>query len=350
MRTFRFVAACALSAACVLALSSAALAQTPAPQPPQTPTGQAPSSLRPRLPSALRPPAQAPAFSPVDPKLDVRAAIEDAKKRAGTMRARVLVIWMADPEAQYSRSLIDVLNTADIHQRLGLEYTVVWADTGKGEHAAANRELAKSLGADVTPADVHATLTVLTQAGKPVVNRSVIDMVDPVRTNTYTAPTVNQFLGENAEPATLAKTIADNGIAKARESKRCVLLCFGEWGDIWSWKFRTWLASPEAAPVLEKRAVVTNIELLRDKGAFELMEKFGGVHVQSLPWFVVLNSEGKSVGTSQPEKMPNIGFPTDDGEITTFLALLKSGNPDLTDEESKALRDSLVAIRNRKGQ
>jgi hypothetical protein len=266
------------------------------------------------------------------------------------MRGRVLVVWIADPEAMYPRAMVDVLNTADIHRRIGLEYALVWADIGAGEHAAANLALAKSLGADVSAKDVHPTFTILSAAGKPVVHRSAIDMVDPVRTNTYTAPVVNDFLAENAEPPPAAKDIADQAVAKAKESRRCVLLCFGQYGDLWTTKFRVWLGSADTARALEKRAVVAHVELLRDRGAFELMEKLGGKHVQSLPWFVVLGPDGKPVGTSQPEKMPNIGFPSDEAEIKAFCDLLKAGNAEWNDADSKAISDSLTVFHSQYGQ
>lgn len=344
MRTFP-IAALGPLAAC--ALAATAHAQPPAPGQP----GGVPTSLKPQPPTSLRPPAAQPVLTtPVDPKLDVRAAIEAAKKTAATMRGRVLVIWMPDPNTSFPRAMVDVLATADLRQRLGLEYAVVWAGIAGTENAAANLEIAKSLSAEVGAKDIHPTFSVLSVEGKPLIHRSAIDMVDPVRTNTYTAPTVNDFLAQNAEPPPAAKAITDEAIAKAKESKRSVLLVFGQFGDMWTWRFRSWLGAKDAAAALDKRAIVTHIELLRDRGAFELMETYGGVRVQSLPWYVVLNPDGKSVGTSQPEKMPNIGFPTDEAETAAFCDLLKAGNPAWTEADSKAIRDSLDAFHARKAQ
>jgi hypothetical protein len=286
-----------------------------------------------------------PAYSPLDGKLDVSAAIEAAKKQADAKGGRVLVVWAADPEAMMTKSLVEAMQTEDVRKLLGLEFVVVWAEIGKSDQATKNRKLAKGFGADVKATDKHATLTVLDVAGKPLGAETTAVMEDASRPGAYSVLKIQDFLIPLKAPAPETRAMVDGAVAKAKAGGKGVLVVFGEWGNKWTERFRGWLAQPEVAKAMAPSIVVTHVELLRDKGAFEVMESLGGVKVQSLPWFAVLRSDGKVAGLSQTEKIPNIGFPTDDEEIGVFLDLLRKGNPGLSEADAKAIRESLVAYR-----
>ncbi len=315
-------------------------------QPPNT------SSLQPARPPApaqpSRPAPPPPVVSPIDPKLDVAAAIEAAKKQAAAKGGRVLIVWAADPDGRDTQTLVETMRAEDIRKLMGLEFAVVWAEIGKSEHAAKNVALANTLDAQLKAGDQHATLTVLDVAGKPLGSKSAALMVDEMRPGAYSVLKIQDYLIPLRAPAPQARATMDAAVAKAKAENKGVLLVFGEYGNTWAERFRGWLAQPEVERALSSSTVVAHVELLRDKGAFELMESLGGVRVQSLPWFAVLGSNGKVTGLSQTEKTPNIGFPTDDGEVAAFLDLLRSGNPGLTEADAKAIRESLVAYRQRK--
>lgn len=342
MTTPRFVvAAGALLGFC---LGSAGLGQPPSqsgrPGAPANPAG------RPTPPARPAPPP--PVVSPLDPELDVVAAIESAKKEARAKGGRVLVIWAADPEAQSTRSFVEAVRTPDMMKLFGLEFAVVWAEIGTSDRGAKNVELANSLDAQLKAGDVHPTLTVLDGSGKPLGSRSAALMGDDIRRGVYSVLKIQDYLIPLRAPAPDARATMNGAVARARAGGKGVLLVFGEYGNRWAELFRGWLAQPEVARALAPSMEVANVELKRDTGAFDLMESLGGVRVQSLPWFAVLGGDGKVVGLSQTEKTPNIGFPTDDEEIGAFLGLLRKGHPGLPEGDAKAIRASLEAFRQRK--
>jgi hypothetical protein len=173
-------------------------------------------------------------------------------------------------------------------------------------------------------------------------------MLDDVRKGQYSMLKIEDFLIPLKAPTPEAKALMDAAIARAKPASKGVLLVFGEFGNAWTNRFRDWLAQPEVERALAASTVVAHVELLRDKGAFELLESQGGKRIETLPWYSMLDSAGKVVATSQTEKTPNIGFPTDDGEIGGFLDLVRRGSPSLSEADAKTLRDSLVARRERK--
>lgn len=65
---------------------------------------------------------------------------------------------------------------------------------------------------------------------------------------------------------------------------------------------------------------------------------------QGIPWFVILDAEGKPVIDSNGPK-GNIGCPNSDEEIDAFLAILKKAATSLTDDDYAALKKSLLAYR-----
>ncbi len=65
-----------------------------------------------------------------------------------------------------------------------------------------------------------------------------------------------------------------------------------------------------------------------------------------LPWFLVLDGDGKVLITSDdPETGNNIGFPAADSEIAHFKVMLTKVAKNITQDEIEALVKSLVAFR-----
>ena len=337
------------STAIAMTAGAGALAQSVPPQP-SGPSVSPPQQLKPTgspklvRPQALPVKAKEPP-SPLEGVVDVRAAIEDAKKRAATRGVRVLVVWATGPQEEPTRMFVEMMGTSDVRRLLGMEFETVWAESGSGEQGAANREVAGSLGVEVKPADEHAMLAVLDAGGKRLASKSASEMIDEIRRRAYSVLKAQDFLNAHRAPAPVAKDVLGAAVGRAKESKRVVLAAFGEFGDEWSAAFVKWLAQPEVARAMGPYVIVTPIELLRDTGAADLMGEVGGVRVQSLPWFVLIGADGKPIVASQAEKTPNIGFPTDDGEIGVFLGMLKQGAPGMKDEDSAAIRASLVEHR-----
>ncbi len=311
-----------------------------------------PKQAIPPLPPKPKEPA-----SPLDGAGDVRVMIESAKQRAATRGVRVLTVWASGPKEEMTRLFVEMMETNDMRRLLGMEFETVWAECGKSERGATNREIAKSLDVEVKEGDPHAMLVVLDADGKVLGKRSaeeilgiksVEELNGEQRGRAYSVLKLQDFLNPLKAPAPVAKDLFNGALARAKESKRAVLVTFGEFGDEWSVAFSKWLAQPEVAKAIGAYAVVAPIELLRDKKGTDLMVELGGVGVQSLPWFVFVGADGKPIAASQSEKAANIGFPTDDGEIGVFLGMLKQAAPGLKEGDSAAIRASLVEHRSGK--
>ena len=65
---------------------------------------------------------------------------------------------------------------------------------------------------------------------------------------------------------------------------------------------------------------------------------------QGIPWFVILDGDGKEVADSMGPK-GNIGCPDTDEEIAVWTDLLKRVRKALTDEDLEALKSSRRADR-----
>lgn len=334
----------------ILALGASSPAQPPQPsQPPQPPQPPPqPGSLNPGAPRPI-PPQFVKRPPPLDPAMDVRKAMESAQAQAAAESRRVLVIWVSQPLGEWSDKMALFMRSADMQQLLGMEFALLWVQTGECDRAEANRAIAKEHGVTLKGDEEHAVLTVIDGAGKALASKSGLDLVDKNRRGAYGSVLVPQFLNPLRQPIPTGEELLRDAQTKASSDKRCIFLCFGQWGDEWSAKFKAWLAQPEVAPILAKHSVVVHIDLLRHGDGLALMDRMGGKRVMTLPWWAIVGADGKPIATSESAQMPNIGFPTDDQEIAAFLDLLKRGSPGMTDADCKTIRDSLVEHRSRKG-
>ena len=80
----------------------------------------------------------------------------------------------------------------------------------------------------------------------------------------------------------------------------------------------------------------------RYTGAQELMAELREGAYGGIPWFAILDADGKKLATSNELKSQNnIGFPTEPGDLVHFEHMLKSTQQRLTDEEISELISSL---------
>jgi hypothetical protein len=101
------------------------------------------------------------------------------------------------------------------------------------------------------------------------------------------------------------------------------------------------------APLLSKDFVSLYLDLSKNPGAPELLERYPMSEKQGIPWFVILDAEGKELADSNGPK-GNIGCPNTDEEIEVFIGILKAVAVNLTDPDRAALKKSLVDHREKK--
>ena len=82
-------------------------------------------------------------------------------------------------------------------------------------------------------------------------------------------------------------------------------------------------------------------------GGAKLHDSFEASKTQGIPWFVVLDSDGKEIANSNGPK-GNIGHPDTDEEIEVFIGIVKKVALTITDDDRAALKKALVDHRAKK--
>ncbi len=103
------------------------------------------------------------------------------------------------------------------------------------------------------------------------------------------------------------------------------------------------MAREDASPILAKDFVLVEIDTDRMVGGKDLWEASRGKS-RGIPWFAILEAEGKTLATSEGPK-GNIGCPDTDDEIQFFMEILSKVRIRMTDEDLQALKASRLAHR-----
>ncbi len=108
--------------------------------------------------------------------------------------------------------------------------------------------------------------------------------------------------------------------------------------------FEAWKARKEVAALLGKDLVHLYVDTSKVPGGGALHASYPKSQNQGIPWFVILDAEGKELADSNgPEG--NIGCPNTDGEIEVWTGILKKVRLALSDEDLETLRKSRIADR-----
>lgn len=325
----RFIQRDVLLAGCLVLAScgATALAQQPAAQPasaqPTAPATGKPSQL-------FRPQPQQKIELPTlfDPAKPIEPTLQSAHRRAAVDGQRVLVVLGTDG-AGFTMALRDLVATPDIARLLATEFAIAWAYAGEDQTGPANRAWAEraEIAAGTTPTAAHAMLVILDLDGKKVASMSMQQMIDETRPRAYSTIMLQDFLLRHAAPPPSAKDKLDAALASAKSAGKGVLLSFVDTGNPWSMRWRDMLRQEEMAKDLAEVCEVVTVNLIRDKEAATVLDAVAGQNVQSVPWYAMLDAQGKVLAASQPPggKGQNIGMPTSDKEIAQVLELFASG-------------------------
>lgn len=154
---------------------------------------------------------------------------------------------------------------------------------------------------------------------------------------------------QTTKPPT-AKSILVQALHHARVSHKNVFLVFHASWCPWCKKLEALLDEPDVSKIVDRSFVVTKVDVMErgDKkqtvenpGGKEMMKKFGG-EKSGLPYYVFLNADGKMIGNSNA--MPdgqNIGYPGSGKEDSTFVALLKRTDPNITGKQLEVIERHL---------
>jgi len=104
------------------------------------------------------------------------------------------------------------------------------------------------------------------------------------------------------------------------------------------------MALPEVAPLLAKDFVDLKLDVDRNPGAKEILERYTTKH-PGYPWIVFLDCDGKALADGYDAAGQNIGCPWKDEEIAVFLGMLEKARVNLQPADLETLRKSLVEAR-----
>ena len=157
---------------------------------------------------------------------------------------------------------------------------------------------------------------------------------------------VGAFLGKHKLPTRNAVQMYETALAKAQaEDKRVFFILSASWCG--PCRMLSRFLAPHKAE-LEKHFVFVKLDISRDDQADELQEKFKESQQSGVPWYCILDSRAKVLGTSNlPKPNPqsgntNMGFPTLPAEVEHFAGLLKIGAPRLADEKLAEFKAELL--------
>jgi thiol-disulfide isomerase/thioredoxin len=114
----------------------------------------------------------------------------------------------------------------------------------------------------------------------------------------------------------------------------------------WCKKMETRFQVSEAAPVLAKYYSVVSIGTEKNEGSDALAKRLraskgvdGGI-----PWFAVVDADGKVLANSEGPK-GNIGYPDTDVEVTYFTSVLKSTAKGISDAEVESVLNTIKTLK-----
>jgi thioredoxin-related protein len=140
---------------------------------------------------------------------------------------------------------------------------------------------------------------------------------------------------------------ADAVLKEAREqaakgNKKAMVIFHASWCG-WCHKMDTSLNDPSVKSFFDKNYVITHLTIdespdkknLENPGAQILNEKWGGKD-QGIPFWVIMDKDGKVLADSQREPGKNVGCPATAEEVAHFIKVLKKTSS-ITNEEMVAV-------------
>lgn len=90
---------------------------------------------------------------------------------------------------------------------------------------------------------------------------------------------------------------------------------------------------PEAKPVLEKDFVACWVDTDRSLGGQALLDRLRGGGQGGIPWFVILEPDGKAVVDADDVLGGNLGCPHTEEEVAAWGEMLRRARLRITDDE-----------------
>jgi thioredoxin-related protein len=294
-----------LGAACVLAMSAGvSIAQEPA----RKTEGAKPGSAAVKRASIY------------DKTADARAQLAKAVERAKHDNKRILLMFGGD-WCGWCHKLHNLFSTnREVARILYNEYVLVTIDLESPNATPLLKTCKDALSKDELQRGVgYPFLAVLDADGKVV----TAQRTDPLEEGDHHDPKkVADFLNKWKVPPADAKHVVEEALSRASSDDKRVLLTFGAPWCGWCHELHNWLARPEITAILDRDFIVAQVDIDRMTGGKDVMKSYRPDPSGGIPWYVILDSRGKSLATADGPK-GNIGYPYKPEEIDHFLATVK---------------------------
>lgn len=255
-----------------------------------------------------------------DEAADARKVINDALKRAKKENRRVLIQWGAN-WCGWCHLLHDTFEKdKDVSRKLMYEYDLVLIDVGRFDK---NLDIAEEYKADLKANGVP-YLTILDADGQVIANQETGSLESKIEGKTEHDPIrVFNFLSENQAPYLDAESILATAINQARKQNKMVFVHFGAPWCFWCHRFEDWMAEESVTKIFAKDFVSVKIDVDRTLKGKEVHERLTKGKGGGIPWFAILDSQGKAIADSYRMYGKNLGYPYTDQEIEVFTKLIK---------------------------
>jgi Thioredoxin-like len=158
-------------------------------------------------------------------------------------------------------------------------------------------------------------------------------------------------LGAAASPPSAAAVMSEAKAQAAAQGKSILLIFDASWCQ-WCRHFDRFIADRNVKPIFNRHFVIARVDVqerggkkrLDTPGGAELEATMGGEDKTGLPFFALLNSNGKLIVNSlRPVRGKpagaNIGYPVAPEEVDWFMTMLRKAVPPLTPAESRAIEN-----------
>jgi thioredoxin-related protein len=274
-----------------------------------------------------------------DKKADAKIAVDRARERAKKDNKRVLVMFGGD-WCGWCHKLHELFaSNPEIRRTLASEYELVMIDIEspnaqpilKASWAALGPDDPKNGGGVPFLAVLDAEGKILKAQPTGVLEEG--DHHDPKR--------VMEFLTHWVVAPEDAHRLLEEALSRATSDDKRVFLTFGAPWCGWCHRLRDWLDQPEVAAILSRDFIVTRVDIDRSKGGKEVMSSYRGARSGGIPWYTILDTNGKSLATADGPQ-GNIGYPFKPEEIDLFVGLIKGQARHIDEPQLQTLRRSLV--------